>query len=253
MTSRTVVTAAIFISLLAGCASEDEPASPTTTPDPTVVASPGPTEIPTSPASATPTPTPTPSPEPSAGPLTIAGEYTFGHNHFGNVLLYQNVDGYYITLGNDVHSSACGDAATAPTLYPTTVTPATWELFLVTNWDDPAVVNPTVQSFLLVVPSDVLPTTQVGPVGPRGLRLGTAESVIETMFPAEAAASTQRSTPILDFATDSEITIVERVFTIADVEGSPMVITTVDGYVATIMWGDPAYVSAQQGRLRCTT
>jgi hypothetical protein len=149
-------------------------------------------------------------------------------------------------------ASACGDAV-FPSLYPIGPDAGVWELFLMINWDDPSV-DPddwTVRSFLLVTPSTTPLTQQAGPVGPRGLRLGTPESTIEAMFPAEAAASTQRSTTYYDFATDAEATAVERVFTIADVGGGPMVITTADGYVATLMWGNPAYVSAQRGFLRC--
>lgn len=40
-------------------------------------------------------------------------------------------------------------------------------------------------------------------------------------------------------------------FSIADVGGGPMIIGTVGDNVSTIMWGDPAYVYVQGGRLRC--
>lgn len=130
-----------------------------------------------------------------------------------------------------------------------------WALFLLTDWQDPNVAqgNETVQAFELVVQAETVPTSQIGPVGPLGLRLGTPESVIEAMFPAEASASTLRYTTVLIFATDTEEQVAERVFTIQNVDGGPMIITTVDGYVATIMWGNPAYVYPQRGFLRCTT
>ena len=118
------------------------------------------------------------------------------------------------------------------------------------NWDDPNVawLNWDTKAFLLVDPQVTLPTTQIGPVGPRGLRLGTPEATIEAMFPAEAAASTTRTGTYLS---PDPVDITERVFTIADLDGGPMIITTASGVVATMMWGDPAYVVPARGFLRC--
>ncbi len=112
-----------------------------------------------------------------------------------------------------VHLSACGDIYTSPMLFP-----------------------------------DTLPTTQIGPVGPRGLRLGTPTATIEAMFPAGAALTTPRVTTVIG---DSAVDITERMFSIANVGGGPMNIGTVGGNVSTITWGDPAYVYVQGGRLRC--
>ncbi len=98
------------------------------------------------------------------------------------------------------------------------------------------------QAFLLVVQFDTLPTTHIGLVGPRGLRLGTPTATIEAMFPAEAAVITTRVTTVIG---DSAVDITERMFSIADVGGGPMIIGTVGGNVSTIMWGDPAYVYVQ--------
>jgi len=182
----------------------------------------------------------------------VPGEFSFGISDFGGVPYGQPYDGYVSALGPTVHQSACGDE-NFPSVYPGSPA-ALWELFLIVPWDDPSLVwlDWDTKAFLLTVPSETLPTTQIGPVGPRGLRLGTPEATIEAMFPAEAAVSTTRATNILLFD-DSEIVVTERVFTIADVDGGPMIITTVDGYVATIMWGDPAYVTTSRGFLRCTT
>lgn len=192
----------------------------------------------------------------AAGPLQIAGELSFGSGNFGGlpygqaVDVYQNPVSYPIAL--DLASYACGDD-NFPSVYATSPTPRGWELFLMTNWDAPGVqwLNWDVESFLLVVPSETVSTSQLGPVGPRGLRLGTEESVIEAMFPAEAAATTTRSTDLFEYSSKSEVTITERVFSIGDIDGGPMIITTVDGHVATIMWGNPDYVSVERGFLRC--
>ena len=255
MTTRSAVATALLVLAAAGCAppGASVSAGPSSSPTPAVSATPSPSAtVPPPP----PTPSTTTSPGPiDAGPLVVAGEYAFGPDNFGGVLLGQSVEGYGLSLGNAVMASACGED-TFPSLYPTAFSPATWELFLTVPWDEPSVAKDdwTVKSFLLVVPNDPFPTTQIGPVGPRGLRLGTPEATIEAMFPAEAAASTTRQTTFIDFATDSEVTITERVFSIADVGGGPMVITTTGGFVATIMWGnDPAYVSASRGFLRCTS
>ncbi len=258
MKSNAAVAAAFLACIAAGCASTGASDTPNPSNTPAVTTSAPPPPAPPTPSatpSATPTP-PAPSPSPiNAGPLVVANEYSFGPDNFGGVLLGQSFEGYGLSLGNAVRASACGDAV-FPSLYPTAFSPAGWELFLMLNWDDPSVApdDYTVKSFLLVVPNDPFPTTQRGPVGPRGIRLGTPESTVEAMFPAEAAASTTRQTTYYDFATDAEVTVTERVFTMADVGGGPMVITTLDGHVVTIMWGnDPAYVSQSRGFLRCLT
>lgn len=162
---------------------------------------------------------------------------------------------YAPNISPAVHESACGDIYTSPMLFPDTPSTPPWGLFLITNWNEPGLAPgaATVQAFLLVVQSDNLPTTQIGPVGPRGLRLGTPTATIEAMFPAEAAVTTTRVTTVFDFGGNTEVDITERMFSIADVGGGPMIIGTVGGNVSTIMWGDPAYVFVQGGVLRCTS
>lgn len=180
-----------------------------------------------------------------AGPLTVAGEFSFGSSDFGGVPYGQPWDGYASALGPTLQLGGCGDEN-----FPTLWGPGLgWELFLMVNWDDPNVAwrDWDTKAFLLVGPSGV-PTTQIGPVGPRGLRLGTPEATIEAMFPAEAAISTTRTSP---YPPEYDTPITERVFTIADLDGGPMIITTLDGFAATFMWGDPSYVSAERGFLRC--
>jgi hypothetical protein len=181
----------------------------------------------------------------TAGPLTVAGELTFGHDNFGGLPYGQPWEGYASALAPTLQLGGCGDEN-----FPTLWGPGLgWEVFMMVNWDDPNVAwrDWDTKAFLLVGPSGV-PTTQIGPVGPRGLRLGTPEATIEAMFPAEAAISTTRTAP---YPPDYDTPITERVFTIADLDGGPMIITTLDGYAATFMWGDPSYVSAARGFLRC--
>ncbi len=188
----------------------------------------------------------------TAGPLQVPGEISFGFDHFGGMPYDQAASVYAPNISPPVHESACGDIYTSPMLFPDTPSTPPWGLFLITNWNEPGVAQgaATVQAFLLVVQSDTLPTTQIGPVGPRGLRLGTPTATIEVMFPAEAAVTTSRVTTVIG---DSAVDITERMFSIADVGGGPMIIGTVGGYVTTIMWGNPAYVYVQGGILRCTT
>jgi hypothetical protein len=247
MNTRTTVAAAFIAVLVQGCASPTASPSSSPTPEPSV--SPSVTDTPS------PTATPEPVPVINAGPLTVAGEVTFGPTDFGGMPYGQAATAYAPNITPAVHESACGDIYTSPMLFADTPSTPPWGLFLITNWNDPAVTPgaATVQAFLLVVQSDSLPTAPMGPVGPRGLRLGTPTATIETMFPAEAAVTTQRVTTVLDFATDSELAISERMFSVADVDGGPMIIGTVGDNVSTIMWGNPAYVYAQRGILRCTT
>ncbi len=245
MNTKTAVVAAFIAFLLAGCTQSDVSTSTSPTLEPTLIASPSPS------TTVTPNPPPPPAPTPTpinAGPLTVAGEFSFGISDFGGVPYDQPWDTYVGALGPTVRASACGEE-NFPSVYPGSPV-ASWELFLMVNWDDPNVAwrNWDTKSFLLVDPQVALPTTQIGPVGPRGLRLGTPEATIEAMFPAEAAVTTTRTGTYLS---PDPVTITERVFTIADLDGGPMIITTADGVVATIMWGDPSYVSAQRGFLRC--
>ncbi len=188
----------------------------------------------------------------TAGPLTVAGEFSFGITDFGGVQYGQPFEDYASLLGPTVHQTACGDE-NFPAVVPGS-SASFWWLNLIVPWDDPnlAWLDWDTKAFLLTIQSENLPTAPTGPVGPRGLRLGTPEATIEAMFPAEAAASTTRLTPVV-LSDDTEVTITERVFSVADLDGGPMIITTVDGYVATIMWGDPAYVTAARGFLRCLT
>lgn len=243
MTIRTVFAVVLMAAVVGGCTSPS--ASPSTSPasTPTVT-------VTTSSPASTPTPTAT---QMTAGPLTVPGEIPFGSDNFGGVAWGLPAADYSGQVGS-VHDSACGDAV-SPMLFADNPSTPPWGLFLMTNWQDPNVApgSETVQAFELVVQAETVPTTQIGPVGPLGLRLGTPESVIEAMFPVEAGATTLRYTTVLIFATDTEEQVAERVFTIQDVGGGPMIITTVDGYVVTIMWGNPAYVYPQNGRLRCTS
>ncbi|MBN2177075.1 MAG: hypothetical protein JW722_05385 [Demequinaceae bacterium] len=126
-------------------------------------------------------------------------------------------------------------------------------MFLKTDWDAPGVglANATVQSFLLVVQSQTRPTSPIGPVGPLGIRLGTPEATIVSMFPTEAANLNYRTTTIIDYATDAEVNVSERIISIADVDGGPMIISILDGVVVTIMWGNPDFVHPQLGQLYC--
>lgn len=253
MSTRTAFAAGLIL-IATGCASpaDDPSASPTlvstTTASPSVE------------ASATPSPStaPTPSQAPGdivAGPLQLPGEISFASEHFGGMPYHQAATVYAPNISPAVHESACGDIYTSPMLFPDTPSTPPWGLFLITNWNEPGLAPgaATVQAFLLVVQSDNLPTTQIGPVGPRGLRLGTPTATIEAMFPAEAAVTTTRVTTVFDFGGNTEVDITERMFSIADVGGGPMIIGTVGGNVSTIMWGDPAYVFVQGGVLRCTS
>jgi hypothetical protein len=242
MKTTAAVAAAFLASLVAGCTSPGASVSVTPTLEPTPIASPS--------ASATPTPSPTPTSDPviTAGPLTVAGEFSFGSSDFGGVPYGLPYDTYVGALGPTVHQSACGDE-NLPSIAPGSAV-ANWELFLIVNWDDPAVawLDWDTKAFLLVDPQVALPIAPTGPVGPRGLRLGTPEATVEAMFPAEAAVTTTRTGTYLN---PDPIIITERVFTIADLDGGPMIITTADGVVATMMWGDPAYVDPGRGFLRC--
>lgn len=238
------------VALVAGCTPSGDlasisPTSTSTTMAPT-------TSLPPPPSAS---PMPTSGIPNNAGPLTVPGELAFGNSDFGGLPYGQTASVYGANLSSAVHESACGDIDTSPMLFANNPSTPPWGLFLITNWNDPGVAtgSATVEAFLLVVQSETLPTTQIGPVGPRGLRLGTPRETIEAMFPAEAAVTTQRMTTVIDSATDTEINITERVFSIADVDGGPMIITTVGDQVATIMWGNPNYVYVQRGTLRCTT
>jgi hypothetical protein len=240
MNTKTAVAAVLLVFIVAGCTSNEASVSANASSTPAASASPS--------ASVTASPTPAPGPVTTAGPLTVAGEFSFGISDFGGVPYGQPFGGYASALGPTVHAAGCGDENFS-SVYPASPV-ASWELFLIVPWDDP---NATwgawdTKAFLLVNPQVTPLTTQSGPVGPRGLRLGTPVATIEAMFPAEAAATTTRAA---GYPPDYDVTITERVFSIANLDGGPMIITTVNGYVATMMWGDPAYVVPARGFLRC--
>ncbi len=248
MSTRKAVAAALFVLIVAGCTSTEASvsASPSTSPSPAASASPS-VSVTATPSPSAP-PAPAPDPVVTAGPLTVPGEFSFGINDFGGVSYGQPYDSYVSALGPTVHASACGDE-NLPSVYPASPV-ASWELFLIVPWDDPnlAWLDWDTKAFLLVNPQVTPLTAQSGPVGPRGLRLGTSEATIEAMFPAEAAVTTTRSA---GYPPNYDTPITERVFSIADLDGGPMIITTVGGYVATMMWGDPAYAVPARGFLRC--
>jgi hypothetical protein len=242
--SKFVLTAIAGL-LLVACA----PASPSeTVAGPTVTAT-----VATTAASTSPTPASTPDPVVTAGPLTVAGEFSFGISDFGGQPYGLPYEDYASLLGPTVHQTACGDE-NFPAVVPGS-SASFWWLNLVVPWDDPnlAWLDWDTKAFLLNIQSYTRPTTPTGPVGPRGLRLGTPEATIEAMFPAEAAATTTRTTTYFNFATDADENITERLFTIPDLDGGPMIISVVDGYVASMMWGDPAYVVPERSFLRCNT
>jgi len=249
MKTTTAVAAAFLVSLVAGCTSPGASVSGTPTPEPTPIASPSASATPAS----SPTPTSDPGPLANAGPLTVPGEVSFGATDFGGIPYNQAASVFAPNISPAVTESACGDIV-SPMLFSGTPSTPPWGLFLITDWNDPAVAPGAekVQAFLLVVQSDNLPTAPMGPVGPRGLRLGTPTATIEAMFPAEAAVTTERvSTILVGGSTETDVT--ERMFSIADVDGGPMIIGTVGANVSTIMWGNPAYVNVQRGTLRCDT
>ncbi len=236
MLTRTAVAAVFIVFVVAGCTppeasvSASPSAAPTvsttTTTSASAPANPSPSTL------STPTATSDPGPLAIAGPLTVAGEVSFGITDFGGLPYDQAASVYPANVSPSVHMSACGDAV-SPMLFPDIPSTPPWSVMLLTNWNQPGLAQgtETVKAFLLVVQSDNLPTTPMGPVGPRGIRLGTPTATIEAMFPAEAAVTTSRTATVFDFGGDPEKDITERIFNIADVDGGPMIITTVDGDV----------------------
>jgi hypothetical protein len=249
MKTRMAVPIVSLVLLVAGCASPT--ATPSNVPTQESTTSTAPTPAPTPALTPHSTPTPTSNPVITAGPLSVPGELNFGSDDFGGVAYGQAASVYEGSVSG-VHMSACGDIATAPMLFADNPSTPPWGLFLKTNWDAPgvALADATVQAFLLVIQSQTRPTSPIGPVGPLGIRLGTPEATIESMFPVEAANLNYRSTTIFGL-TDPEYIVSERMVSIADVDGGPMVIGIHDGVVVTIMWGNPAYVHTQLGQLWC--
>jgi hypothetical protein len=252
MKTRMAVPIVSLVLLVAGCASPT--ATPSNVPTQESTTSTAPTPAPTPALTPHSTPTPTANPVITAGPLTVPGELNFGSDNFGGVVYGQAASVYGSSISG-VHLSACGDIATGPMLFANNPSTPPWAVFLKTNWDAPgvALADATVQSFLLVVQSLTRPTSPIGPVGPLGIRLGTPQATIESMFPAEAANLNYRSTTVIDPVTSEGVNVSERIISIADVDGGPMIIGMVDGVVSTIMWGNPDYVHPQLGRLLCTT
>jgi hypothetical protein len=158
---------------------------------------------------------------------------------------------YGTNLAPAVTLSACGDAV-SPMLFASNPSTPPWGLFLITNWQAPgvALADATVQSFELVIQSQDHPNSPIGPVGPLGLRLGTAEATIQTMFPVEWGNHNSRSTVVTD-ANGSGSVVSERIVSVADVGGGPMILGVADGVVVTIMWGNPDFVHQQLGMLWC--
>jgi hypothetical protein len=181
----------------------------------------------------------------------VAGELTFGYDDFGGLPYGQAAAVYGTNLAPAVTLSACGDAV-SPMLFASNPSTPPWGLFLITDWQSPgvALADAKVQSFELVIQSQDRPDTPIGPVGPLGIRLGTDEAVIQSMFPTEWDSHNGRSTAVID-ANGSEVIVSERIVGIADVGGGPMILGILDGVVVTIMWGNPAYVHQQLGMLWC--
>ncbi len=237
MSHRPVLAAAIVVTALLTSACTDrtvEPTAPATT-----VA---PVEAPA--ITAPPAPAPTVSSTPYASPaLLVQWPYdtTFTYHGIGTIETGATYAELEESSGWRSNSNSC--SSMAQLLYSPTIE-SSWLLLAIAAhpnkiYDDKNSMNLEIGSFLLsggYPDSDI--TGKYGPVGPQGIRLGTAEADVKAMFPD---ATTFVTVNDWDQATYKNF--------IVSANGKPrMAIATSDGTVVMIAWGSPATAKGIYGR-----